>query len=79
MLWNPARGQGLYPLVNTDVVLVDSESDKSRNRGGDSFVISPLYCGSDSTGWLRTRLYADPVLCAATAMATSGAATAAGT
>src|SRR5690606_29221647 len=60
--------------VNTNVVLVDSESDTWRNRGGDSFLLSPLYCGSDATGWVPTGCFADKELTAATVMATSGAA-----
>src|SRR5690606_8935342 len=73
-LWQQTGRRGLYPLVNTNVVLVDSESDTWRNRGGGSFLLSPLYCGSDATGWVPTGCFADKELTAATAMATSGAA-----
>lgn len=53
------RGRVLrpYPLVNTNVVLVSSERGRQRIRGGDSFVLSPLYVGSCSTGWLRSDHY----------------------
>lgn len=44
----PATG-GPYHLVNTNVILVDSKDSKYRGRGGDNFILSPLYCGSDST------------------------------
>jgi hypothetical protein len=73
-LWQKSGARGMYPLANTNVVLVDSMSDLYRNRGGDSFLMSPLYCGSDATGWVRTGKFVDGQLTAATAMATSGAA-----
>jgi hypothetical protein len=73
-LWERTGAHGLYPLANTNVVLVDSMSDLYRNRGGDSFLMSPLYCGSDATGWVRTDKFEGGQLTAATAMATSGAA-----
>lgn len=77
-LWPAASGVDarlkLYPLVNTNVVLIDSNVDTWRGRGGDSFVLSPFACGSDATQWIDTRYFADRELTAATAMATSGAA-----
>ena len=66
-----------YHLINANIVLVDSPTTKFRERGGDNFVISPLYCGSDATGWRRSDTYmkkSDPGLTLATAMAISGAA-----
>lgn len=63
-----------YPLVNTNVVLVDSRNRHFRLRGGDSFVLSPLYCGSTATGWRGTGDFMGGTLSLATAMATSGAA-----
>lgn len=65
---------GPYHLVNTNIVLVSSDTPKYRGRGGDSFILSPLFCGSSATGWASTDspLYRDFTL--ATAMATSGAA-----
>ncbi len=65
-----------YHLINTNVVLVDSVNAKYRERGGASFVISPLYCGSDATGWVQSDSYMkrnDPGMTLATAMAISGA------
>jgi hypothetical protein len=46
-----------YHLVNTNVVLAESPESKYRGRGGDSFILSPLFCGSDATGWRRTSAY----------------------
>lgn len=65
-----------YHLINTNVVLVDSENRKYRERGGANFIISPLYCGSEATGWQRSNTYmkkSDPGMTLATAMAISGA------
>ena len=64
-----------YHLVNTNVVLVDSDDRRWRKRGGDAFVLSPHYCGGTATGWVRTADYMqwDP-LTLPTAIAISGAA-----
>ena len=64
-----------YHLLNTNVVLVDSRVPEWRLRGGDAFILSPKYCGSSATGWVRTGEYMkkDP-LTLATAVAISGAA-----
>lgn len=64
----------LYPLINANVVLMDSRQDLYRGRGGDSFVLTPKYCGSNATGWVETKKFADGALKAGTAMAISGAA-----
>jgi hypothetical protein len=63
-----------YHIINTNVVLVDSETRKYRRRGGDSFILSPLFCGSRSTAWVCTKTFMDDKLTLATAMAISGAA-----
>ena len=66
---------GPYHLVNTNLVLVDSDRRRWRKRGGDAFLLSPRYCGSTATGWVPTADYMqrDP-LTLATAVAISGAA-----
>ncbi len=66
-------------LLNCNVVMVDARSDKFRGRGGDSFVLTPWYSGSDATGWVGTERLGDGTLTLATAMATSGAAVNPGT
>ena len=67
-----------YHLINTNIVLVDSTQSKYRGRGGDSFLLSPLYCGSDSTGWVQSQDFRGGGLkkgmSLPTAMAISGAA-----
>lgn len=68
-----------YHLINANLVLSDSETAKYRGRGGDNFLLSPLYCGSDATGWRKSSVYMRKLggrggLTLATAMAISGAA-----
>lgn len=70
----PAAGNGPYHIINTNLVLVSSEIKKYRGRGGDNFILTPAYCGSNATGWLRTELFMNNRLTLATAMAISGAA-----
>lgn len=65
---------GPYPLINTNLVLVNSKLRKCRHRGGDNFLLSPYYSGSNSTGWLPTWEYMGGGMTLATAMAISGAA-----
>ncbi|MCP4264698.1 MAG: patatin-like phospholipase family protein [Candidatus Brocadiaceae bacterium] len=68
--WNPAKKADKtllekmcmsprrpYHLINTNVVLVDSPESRFRGRGGDSFTLSPLFCGSYATGWCETSKY----------------------
>ncbi len=69
-----------YHLINTNVILTGSKKAQYRRRGGDSFILSPLYCGSDATGFVRTENFmkkkneANGGMTLATAMAISGAA-----
>ncbi|MBS0380692.1 MAG: patatin-like phospholipase family protein [Proteobacteria bacterium] len=61
-------------LINCNTVLIDSPKDLYRNRGGDNFAISPLWSGSNATGWIRTGRLGDGAVSLPTAMAISGAA-----
>jgi hypothetical protein len=63
-----------FHLVNTNAVLIDSSDEKIKKRGGDSFVFSPLFTGSKSTGWVRSDQYCNNEFTLATAVATSAAA-----
>lgn len=70
-----------YHLINTNVILTRSQQEKYRHRGGDSFLLSPLYCGADATGYIATnsfmkgnRWFYGAGMRLATAMAISGAA-----
>lgn len=66
--------KGPYHIINTNVLLCGSRVTKFRGRGGDSFILSPLYCGSNATGWVRTDKFMDGKFTLATSMAVSGAA-----
>ncbi len=61
-------------LVNANLVLTGSHSRRRAFRGGDSFVLSPLYSGSWATGWIDTKDFMSDGMTLSTAMAISGAA-----
>jgi hypothetical protein len=63
-----------YHIVNTNLVLVNSEIATYKNRGGDNFILTPLYCGSNATGWSPTPQFMGGKMTLATAVAISGAA-----
>ena len=67
---NPAP----YHLINTNVVLESSNIPKFRGRGGDNFILSPYYCGSNATGWSSSDSFMSGRMTLPTAMAISGAA-----
>lgn len=68
-----------YHLINCNIELWGSKQTKYRNRGSDSFTLSPLYCGSASTGYAKTNKYMKGSVDLATACAISGAAVATNT
>ena len=70
--WKPRP----YPLINTNAILINDLNQKYASRGGDNFLISPLYIGSNATGWQDTNEYIDRngPFTLASAMAASGAA-----
>ncbi|MEP7239188.1 MAG: hypothetical protein ABI685_15010, partial [Ferruginibacter sp.] len=69
-----------YHIVNTNIILPKSSEVKYAGRGGDNFIISPLYCGSDATKWRKTEDFqktkasSSGGITLASAMATSAAA-----
>ena len=65
---------GPYHIINTNIVLVESRIKKFRGRGGDNFILSPQFCGSNATGWRATQSFMNDRMTLATAMAISGAA-----
>ena len=79
-MWNPGSespqdsGGSPYHIVNTNLILVDSENRKRRMRGGESFILTPHFCGSDATDYVRTRDFMDNGMTLSTAIAISGAA-----
>ncbi|MGB0723048.1 MAG: hypothetical protein ACPGU7_11715 [Gammaproteobacteria bacterium] len=66
--WTP------YHLINTNVILTDAKDPKYHGRCGDSFILSPRYCGSMATGYRDSAEFANGKITLATAMAISGAA-----
>ncbi|PTM39146.1 patatin-like phospholipase family protein [Bosea sp. 124] len=71
---HPANGP--LHLVNAALNIQGSEYVNQRGRNADFFQFSPVYCGSASTGYIRTDKFEDhcPGVDLATAMAVSGAA-----
>lgn len=69
-----AGAVGPYHIINTNILLPGSKITKFRGRGGDNFIVSPLYCGSSATGWQRSDHYIKGKFTFPTAMAVSGAA-----
>jgi hypothetical protein len=65
-----------YPIINTNAILVNDSNTRIRSRGGESFVLTPLFVGSNATGWERTVEHIEKhgPLTLASAMAASGAA-----
>ncbi|GJH14742.1 hypothetical protein CBA19CS11_37910 [Caballeronia novacaledonica] len=68
---------GPYHLLNAAINIQNSEQNL-RGRNAKTFIFSKLFCGSDITGWCRTKALedVDPQLDLAAAMAISGAAVA---
>jgi hypothetical protein len=65
-----------YLLVNTNAILINDSDPELALRGGDSFILSPLFVGSKATGWSATsdHIARHGPLTLASAMAASGAA-----
>ncbi|OCK54829.1 patatin-like phospholipase family protein [Bradyrhizobium sp. LMTR 3] len=65
-----------YPLINANVILINDLNRKYASRGGDNFIISPLFVGSSATDWQKTGEYIkmNGPLTLPSAMAASGAA-----
>ncbi len=66
--------RGPYHLINCHLILTGTTDKTRKARGGDSFILSPFYCGSNATGWRRTKEFYDNEITLPTAMAISGAA-----
>ncbi|OPY74083.1 MAG: Patatin-like phospholipase [Syntrophorhabdus sp. PtaU1.Bin002] len=63
-----------YHIINTNMQTIGSKVPKLRERGGENFIFSALYCGSESTGYRKAKDYMKGRANLATAMAISGAA-----
>lgn len=65
-----------YPILNANAIMINDRNRKLSWRGGDNFIMSPLFVGSTATGWERTERHVakNGPLSLASAMAASGAA-----
>ena len=63
-----------YHIINTNMVTVGSDRQKFRARGGENFIFSPCFVGSEATGFAGTQDYESGKFDLATAFAISGAA-----
>ena len=63
-----------YHIVNTNVVLINARNRRRCIRGGDSFILSRDWCGSNATGWRASEQFMDDGMTLPTAVAISGAA-----
>jgi hypothetical protein len=66
--------RGPHHIINANVVLVASKHPRYQGRGGDNYILSPLFCGSRATNRKGTDRSCDQGFTLATAMAASGAA-----
>ena len=78
---DPGKREYLGPhlLINTTLNLVGESSLSRRDRKGESFILSPLYCGSKSVGYAKLQASTEesnvePNLTLGRAIAISGAA-----
>ena len=74
MRLSEASMAGPYHIINTNVVLVSAEDRRRKIRGGDSFILTRDYCGSNATGWRKTDEFVAGRMNLPSAMAISGAA-----
>lgn len=65
---------GPYPLINTAMALIAGRELAWQDRKAESFVLTPNYCGSASTGYRRLSPGSDANLTLGRAVAISGAA-----
>lgn len=72
--WGGAEHAGPYHIINTNVILRDSNCALYKGRAGDNFMMSHHYCGGDAVGWHESSEFCNGNMSWATAMAISGAA-----
>jgi hypothetical protein len=63
-----------FHIINATLNTTSSKDARLRARNGENMILSPLYCGSASTGYRRTSNYLRGELTLSTAFAVSGAA-----
>jgi len=72
--WGGEEHTGPYHIINTNVILRDSNCALYKGRAGDNFVMSHHFCGGDAVGWHESSDFCNGNMSWATAMAISGAA-----
>jgi hypothetical protein len=65
---------GPFPIINTSLNVVRGEELALQDRKAESFVLTPLYCGSRLTGYRELTLGADEHITLGRAVSVSGAA-----
>ncbi len=63
-----------YHIINTNMITVGSDDPRLRARGGENFIFSSAFVGSDTIGYVATKDFDFGAANLATAMAISGAA-----
>lgn len=65
-----------YPIINTNGIFMNDPNRLLAWRGGDNFMLTPMFVGSSATGWERTskHITRNGPLSLPSAMAASGAA-----
>lgn len=71
---SPEKNTMPYHIINSNLILVGSKISKFKGRGGDNFILSPLFSGSNATGWRCSEQFANNSITLPTAVAISGAA-----
>lgn len=71
---SPDKNTMPYHIINSNLILVGSKIAKFKGRGGDNFILSPLFSGSNATGWMKSEVFANNSITLPTAVAISGAA-----
>ena len=71
---SPEKNTMPYHIINSNLILVGSKIAKFKGRGGDNFILSPLFSGSNATGWMKSEEFANNSITLPTAVAISGAA-----
>ncbi len=70
----PVQGDAPFPLINTCLNLLAQDDAGARGaKVSDSFILSPMHCGSEPTGYLKTTAPGYRTMTLDTAIAVSGA------
>lgn len=73
-LEDAATPSGPYHIYNAALSTRGSSDPRLHSRQADNFILAPLYCGSEATGWHQTSSWPRRKITVPTAMAVSAAA-----